>query len=200
MKVALSELFEKRWMSVVSLVIIIGIIFSAYFFQQSLETYIGWGLIGLFVGCFLANATVLLPAPSILLVCQFALIYNPLITALVGGLGASIGEMIGYMAGRTGREIVESKRNGKIIATFQKHPYMLVFLFSVIPLPLFDVIGILSGASHLKWYRFLYTCWAGKAIKMLIYGIVFVRIANILPTSFDDLSWDDLSKLLPFPQ
>lgn len=199
MKDSLSKFFEKKWVSVASLIIIIGIIFCAYFFQQSLETYIGWGMVGLFIGCFLANATVLLPAPSILLVCQFALIYNPLITALVGGLGAAIGEMVGYLAGQTGRQIIQSKRNGKIISAFQKHPYLLVFLFSVIPWPLFDIIGVLSGASHLKWYRFLYTCWAGKVIKMLTYGMLFVRIAYMLPSSFDELSWESFRELLPFP-
>lgn len=149
-----NNLFEKKWISVLSLIVILGIICCAYFFQQELETYIGWGLVGLFIGCFLANATVLLPAPSILLVCQFALMYNPIIAALVGGIAAASGEMIGYLAGRTGRRVIESERNGKIISTFQKHPYMLVFLFSVLPLPLFDVIGVISGASHLKWYKF----------------------------------------------
>ena len=199
MKVSLIKLFEKKWVSVVSLVIIIGIIFCAHFFQQSFETYIGWGLTGLFIGCFLANATVLLPAPSILLVCQFALIYNPLITALIGGLGSAVGEMIGYLAGRTGQEIIKSRRNGKIISAFQKHPYMLVFLFSVIPWPLFDIIGVLSGVSHLKWYRFLYTCWAGKVIKMLMYGMLFAQITYMLPVSFDELSWESFCELLPFP-
>lgn len=199
MKNSVSRFFEKKWVSAVSLIIIIGIIICAYFFQQSLETYIGWGLVGLCAGCFLANATVLLPAPSVLLVCQFALIYNPFITALVGGLGSASGEMIGYLAGKTGREIIKSERNSKIITAFKRHPYVLVFLFSVIPWPLFDVIGILSGASHLKWYRFFYTCWAGKVIKMLMYGLLFARIAHMLPSSLDELTWEGMLALLPLP-
>lgn len=199
MKNLVIRFFEKKWVPVISLIIIIGIMVCAYFFKQSVETYIGWGLVGLCIGCFLSNATVLLPAPSALLVCQFALIYNPLIAALVGGLGAASGEMIGYLAGRTGREIIKSKHNSKIISAFKRHPYVLVLLFSVIPWPLFDIIGILSGASHLKWYRFLYTCWAGKVIKMLMYGLMFVRIAHMLPSSLDDFTWEWLLALVQHP-
>ena len=197
MKNSIGRFFEKKWVSAVSLLIVVAIMFCAYFFQQSLETYIAWGLFGLLVGCFLANATVLLPAPSILLVCQFALVYNPFITALIGSIGATSGEMVGYFAGSSGRRLVASKRNSKIMSAFQNHPYVIVFAFSILPLPFFDVIGIISGASKLKWYKFFAVCWLGKAIKMLIYSVLFVRVAGILPTSFDELTWDNIKSILP---
>lgn len=170
------ELFTKKWVSALGLAAVAAIIAAAHFFQQTLEIYIGWGLLGLFTGCFLANATVLLPAPSLLLVCQFSLLYGPLISALVGGTGAALGEMLGYLAGRTGQGLVERNPPRRLVGMFQKNPYVVIFLFSVIPWPLFDVIGILSGAVRVKWNRFLAACWAGKLVKMLAYGLVVVKL------------------------
>lgn len=172
------EILEKKWISALGLALVMAIMVVAHLFQQALEIYVAWGLLGLFVGCFLANATVLLPAPSLLLVCQFALIYNPVIAALIGAAGTSLGELMGYLAGSTGERLLETRGQHRVVLAFRKHPYLLIFLFSAIPWPLFDIIGLLSGATHVKWYRFLAICWVGKAVKMLGYGLATAWLMN----------------------
>lgn len=52
----LKRLLKSKIVAAVCLVVILTIVLCAYFFQQSLETYLAWGLLGLFVGCFLSNA------------------------------------------------------------------------------------------------------------------------------------------------
>lgn len=195
MKKSLNNILKSRAVAAVCLVIIIAIVLCAYFFQQSLETYLAWGLLGLFVGCFLSNATILLPAPSLLLICQFSLIYNPILAAFVGSIGTTLGELVGYIAGASGQELVKQKNSGKLLTAFRTHPYLIVFLFSCVPWPVFDVIGILSGATHIKLRGFLLSCWLGKLLKMLAIGIAAVYLVSLYPDFFNDMSWETVKVL-----
>ena len=47
------------------------------------------------------------------------------------------------------------------------HRYLTVLLFAVLPLPVFDVVGMLCGAMKMNVVRFFGICLAGKLIKML---------------------------------
>lgn len=182
---------SSKWFALLSLLVILAIMLGAYFLQQQMETYLAWGLLGLLVGCFLANATVLLPAPGLLLVCQFSLAYGPLLAAMVGSIGTSLGEMVGFFAGFSGKELLPSKP-GKIAAALKKHPYRLVFIFSLIPLPVFDVVGLVSGALQIDWKRFYIACLLGKFIKMLGIGFAFCYLISQYPDILNGLSWEQL--------
>lgn len=191
----LNCLLKSKIIAAVCLVVILTIVLCAYFFQQSLETYLTWGLLGLFVGCFLSNATILLPAPSLLLVCQFSLIYNPVVVALVGSIGTTLGELVGYIAGASGQELLQQKKNSKLLSAFRKHPYLIVFIFSCIPWPVFDIVGIISGATHIKISRFLFSCWLGKLLKMLVIGMVTAYLVTLYPNFFNGISWEAVREL-----
>lgn len=182
------KLLRSKGFAILSLTVIIAIMIGAYFFRQEVETYLAWGLIGLLIGCFLSNATVLLPAPSLLLICQFSLIFNPLLVAAVGSIGSSLGEMMGFLAGRSGKGLIPEKHPGKILSVLEAHPYGIVFIFSLIPLPLFDVVGILSGALRIDWRKFYLACLLGKFIKMAIIGLVFSHIAYLYPDIFSSIT------------
>ena len=64
---------------------------------------------GVLVICFLANASVLLPSSSILIVVEYSMLINPLLVAFCGAFGAALGEMTGFYVGRYGRKAVPSK-------------------------------------------------------------------------------------------
>ena len=40
-----------------------------------------------------------------------------------------------------------------------------VFGLAVIPNPLFDIVGIVSGVLRIPVWRFFFACWAGNVIK-----------------------------------
>lgn len=189
MRSRVQSLLKSKWFAAFCLLAIVAIVLCAFFLQQELETYLGWGISGLFVGCFLANATVLLPAPSLLLICQFSLIYGALPTATVGSVASALGEMVGFFAGRSGKELLPDRQPGKIATIMTKRPYMVVFVFSVIPWPLFDIVGIISGALHADWKRFYLACLLGKFIKMLVYGIIFSYVVEQSHGILSGISW-----------
>ena len=137
------------------------------------------GYMGLFLLCFLANCTVLLPAPSLMIAASCALIMNPLLVALFAALGSTAGELVGYAFGTVSKDL--SPRFQRILDAFAARIHnqtLLVFLFAVLPLPLFDLVGIYSGGTKMNLIKFFIVCFLGKFIKMLIYT-----------RSYDLLNW-----------
>lgn len=135
------------------------------------------GYLGLFFLCFAANATVLLPAPSLLIAASCALILNPLAVAVVAALGSSLGELIGYAFGTSGSDL--SPRFSQFldkVAQKVTNPALLVFILALLPLPLFDLVGIYSGGTRMHLGKFFLLCFAGKFLKMLVY----TRLYDIL--------------------
>jgi membrane protein YqaA with SNARE-associated domain len=59
----------------------------------------GFGYAGIFLLCFICNATVLAPAPSLAVVVSASLALNPLFVALSGAAGTTFGETVGYAGG-----------------------------------------------------------------------------------------------------
>ena len=110
---------------------------------------------------------------STVYVIQYAQILNPLLVVLVGGVGTALGEMGGYVLGRSGNAIVQVDTTGKIFLLFRKHPKTMVFLFSLIPFPVFDVVGIGAGMTKMNPISFWLSCLIGKIIKMGIYVTIF---------------------------
>lgn len=138
----------------------------------NLKTY---GYLGIFFACLLLNATVLLPSSSTAVVMSMATIYNPIIVAILGALGTTIGEFTGYFAGYYGRTLVEENDLFKrILNLYNKSPEIAIVIFAILPLPLFDVLGILSGSVRMNKKKFFILCFIGKTIKMMLYAYLGV--------------------------
>lgn len=133
---------------------------------------------GIFIACFFSNASVLLPSSSILVVIEYTMFINPIIVILCGAFGASLGELTGYYVGRYGRKIVPGKLCKWLYSKMNKHGYLIVFIFSLIPLPLFDVVGMISGAMKMNTFKFYVACFMGKLIKLTSY----VWLASVILT------------------
>ncbi len=124
---------------------------------------------GVLAICFLANASVLLPSSGILIVVEYSMLIDPLLAAFCGAFGTALGEMTGFYVGRYGRKAVPDKLMKWVKARMESHKYLMVLMFSVLPLPVFDIVGILSGAMKMNALKFLGICFTGKLIKMLCY-------------------------------
>lgn len=164
---------SKKIINFFNLIVVILVIIAAYAFRSRIEKYTVTGYIGVFIACFTANATILLPAPGILVVIQYAQFLNPVLVVMAGGLGTSAGEMIGYLLGRTGKEVININTNRNVFKWFGKRPYLTIFVFSVIPLPLFDIVGIVSGMTKVNPILFWCVCLIGKLIKMTVYVVLY---------------------------
>lgn len=171
---------STKVLDIISILIIVGFSLLAFLMRDAVQKYAPVSYLGVLMVCFIANASVLLPAPSILVVVQYSMILNPVLTALCGAVGATLGEMTGYLAGAHGGNLLASKIRKKVLSVMPKHPYLVVFCFSLIPLPVFDIVGLIAGAMKLNQPKFFASCLLGKLIKMASFAWMANYIIKLL--------------------
>lgn len=171
---------KKIIQSILSLVFVLIVIVCAFVFKEQIEKYAATGYLGVFFACFAATATILLPAPGILVVIQYAQFLNPIFVILLGSLGTALGELIGYILGRNGNELAKINTEKKFFSWLTRKPILAVFLFSLIPLPIFDIVGICAGMAKVSPIKFSIACFLGKLLKMSGYVLLFKYAKEII--------------------
>lgn len=163
---------------IATVVILSVVIFSL---RDKIEQVSDISYLGLFMLCFLANSTVLLPAPSLMIAASCALIMNPFLVALFAALGSTLGEFVGYAFGTITKDLSpEFQKFLDKMANKIHNQTVLVFTLAVLPLPLFDIIGIYSGGTKMNLIKFSVACFIGKFIKLLVY----TRMYDILEWAY----------------
>lgn len=156
---------------ILSLVAVILISVGIFLIRDKASQLAVFGYPGIFVISFLANATVLLPAPGVAVVFAMGSIFNPLIVGIVAGVGSGLGELSGYLAGFSGQAVVEqASLYNKILPFVSKYAAATIFVLAAIPNPFFDLAGMASGALKVPLRTFLFWCILGKIIKMLVFA------------------------------
>lgn len=164
----------RRILEILFVVFIIALSVGIFLMRDKIGQISDIGYLGLFLLCFLANSTVLLPAPSLMIAASCALIMNPLLVALSAACGSTLGEFVGYAFGAVTKDL--SPRFQKLLdrLTSRIHSQtLLVFILAVLPLPFFDIIGIYSGGAKMNLIRFSAACFIGKFLKLLVYTRVY---------------------------
>ncbi len=158
-------------MRTASLLAVIALSVYIFMIRDQAQKYAEYGYPGIFIISFLANATVLLPAPGVAIIFAMGSVFNPLFVGLVAGAGATLGELSGYMAGFSGQGIVEHIHlYNRIEGWMQRYGALTIFLLAAIPNPFFDLAGMAAGALKMPIQKFLFWCLLGKIIKMLIFA------------------------------
>ena len=157
------------------------------FFEFILE----YSYLGIFFLLILVNAAPLLMPPTWIILASFYVIdssYDPLILALVGATGATLGRFILKQIATVFRRFVqkEQKSNLDAVGNFlnkKKFGYVLTsFLFAATPLPsniLFVTYGLLKAKSIGLYVGF----WAGRVASYYL----MISISNIVLTPFVEL-------------
>ncbi len=87
----------------------------------------------------------------------------------VAGTGEGLGELTGYLAGYAVRELVQNQAlYARTEKSIRRYGARAIFVFAVIPNPLFDLAGMAAGAMGMPWSRFFLACWAGKTVRSVI--------------------------------
>lgn len=162
--------FWRRYgAQIIALLGSIGITACAAILADDLRQFQGLGYLGVFIVAVISNATVILPVPGIAVVYAGGSLLNPLIVALVAGVGEPLGELSGYLAGYAGTAIVEDSARLRWVRRYmERHGFLTLLVLSAIPNPLFDLAGITAGMLRVPVRRFLLACWIGKTIKSLV--------------------------------
>ncbi len=169
------------WYRFAALLIVIAI--SVWIFnipEDQAEQLQKYGYPGIFLLSILSNATVLLPAPGLIIVFSMGAKFHPALVALAAGVGAAIGEMSGYLAGYSGQAIIEDQKiYTQMVSWMERNGPATVTILAFIPNPLFDVTGMAAGALRMPVWKFLLWAVIGKILKMLLFAYAGAGVFSI---------------------
>jgi membrane protein YqaA with SNARE-associated domain len=150
-------------------VLVIAISVAIFAFRDHFAELAALGYPGVFLVSLLGNATIVLPAPSLALVFAMGSALSWPIVGLFAGVGESLGELTGYLAGVGGRAVIEDEKTyRRLVSWMERRGGITVFLLSAIPNPFFDLAGIAAGTLRYPLWRFLLFCWMGKTLKTML--------------------------------
>ena len=140
---------------------------------KDFESFTSLGYIGILLLNFISSASVIFPMPGTLSVLWGGAVWNPILVGLFSGIGASLGEVSGYLLGFGSRGFLHrlEKKNEwflKIEYFFHKTGFMTIVIVSLLPLPIFDFIGILAGGLNYPLWKFLIATSIGRIIRNLL--------------------------------
>ncbi len=164
----------QRFIPLLTLLLVIAITFVIFLYRDRVSELESLGYLGAFLISLVSNASIVLPTPGLLLLFALGAALNPILVGLVSGAGGTIGELSGYMAGRSGRGIT---RNNKWFTRAERWMSrwgtLTVFVFSLVPVLPFDAAGVAAGVVHFPISKFLVACFFGKTllyIAMALFG------------------------------
>ena len=140
--------------------------------------------ISVFVASLLANMTIIAPVPfAVAIMATAARDFNPVMVALSGSVGGTIGELSGYYAGRWGRKIAIPDSvigYNKVEHWVKKYGFFAITFLAFQPIIPFDVGGIVAGAARMPLIQFLPALWAGKFPKYVLLTFLTLGLLHSL--------------------
>lgn len=167
------------------IIVIFSVLLSAvsFWISYKFKDFQGFGYFGVFLVNLFGSATIIFPVPSFAATIAVGAVSSPILTAIFSSLGSTLGELTGYFVGKGGGEISQdNSKIEKVKKWMDKYGLWAVFILAIIPNPLFDVAGIVSGISNIPLKKYLFVVFTGKLIKFTILaytGFGFLKAITI---------------------
>jgi len=166
------ELLREKVIPSLLLLLIIAITIVIFLYRDKVAELANYGYLGTFLISVTFNAAIILAAPVLPILCAMGIVLypitgpvGPIIVGLVGGAGAGIGETTGYMAGYSGRGVVErSKLYNRMAGWVRRWGVLAIFMLSLVPI-FFDLVGIAAGVLRFPIWKFWLACWLGRTLN-----------------------------------
>ncbi len=153
-------------LAIVGLVVIIS--GTAYLLQDRLD----WATLSypaVAGAVLLASGGLVVPVPALAITCTTATFLNPAAVAIIAGIAGTLGELTGYFLGLSGSGVLERRRfYHRVEGWMRRRGWLILFIISAVPNPLFDVAGIAAGALRYPLWRYLVFVGMGKQVKFFM--------------------------------
>ena len=160
----------------------VGFVIVAVVVGRTVSTLSLVGYPGVMFLSFLGSAALVLPVPGLISLCGVSVLLNPLVLGILAGASETLGEISGYAIGYGGRGIVEKRRfYQKVQVLMSRHGALVLFLVSIVPNPLFDLVGIAAGGTRYPLAKFLGVVLVGKTFKGVMVGYSCYYGIRLLP-------------------
>jgi len=162
---------REHYFQILALVSVLA--FSAFLFSQrdKVVELGGYGYIGAFIVSALTSASIIIPVPGFVVIATLGGILDPLWVGVVSGLGATVGEMTGYLLGYGGR--LGAKHSGfyvRMMRWMKGWGGLTIFFLALIPNPAFDVAGATAGLLRFPVWKFTLFVAAGEIPKHILFA------------------------------
>ena len=180
--------FLKKYDKPISIgVFILSILLSVavVFIPLNPEVLKAYGYGGVFLITLFGAATLFVPGPTMIATFVVGSMLNPVIVALVAGLGSAFGESTGYFAGYASRAIitpqeVNTKWYQRVFHWMGMHPFLTIFLLDAIPNLIGDIAGLIAGRTKYSYIKFLIASFLGKTVRFSISTFLGFKFGHFL--------------------
>ncbi len=185
MTIEIVRLWFKKYGKIFSFVFAIAVSVTIFIFRSDIAKLGEYNYLGLFLLNVFGSATIFLPTPLFLTAVAASTFLNPVLVTVFASLGSATGEMTGYLLGYGSEEIIEDNKTIKKVKSWMdKYGIWTIFVLSAVPNPVFDVAGIIAGASQIPLYKFWIAAWLGKLIKFALIVLLGVNTFTFVDNYF----------------
>jgi uncharacterized membrane protein YdjX (TVP38/TMEM64 family) len=152
-------------------------------FSLSLQSYAPMVYLVVFAVSLLSSSTIFIPTPGTVIVLAAATVWDPILVGFAAGTGDAIGELTAYWVGYVGEKIIVDEHMPayqKAVRWMDRYGAWAIFGVALVPIVLFDLVGLAAGVLKIKWWKFLLAAWCGKVPR----AIVLCSIGHQLPLLF----------------
>jgi len=184
-------LFEKvvthRSFQISAFILFIVAALACAFFATSYlsnKEFLLYGYSGIFLVNLICAATIFIPVPGEAVNVAAGSILNPLFVGLVASIGATLGEPTSYLAGHLGSKAIPERyleKHKKAEYLLKRYGAFAIFLFALLPILIFDLIGLAAGAFKYPLWKFILFCWLGRIIRALLEAYLGMGTLCFLP-------------------
>lgn len=168
---ARTEKHHKK-LSLFALILTSLLFFLPVFIQLRYQEFRGLGLVGVFLLNLFGSATIFLPAPAFISVGISATQSHPLLVALIAAMGSTLGESATFIFGFSTSQFFDFRKHKKIYTItnilLRKWGGVFILIFSFIPNPIFDGLGILAGITKYPIKQFLLLTFIGRLLRNIL--------------------------------
>ena len=173
---------RERRLPLLAFVLGLGIAVTVWVLRGYISGVEAVGYPGVFFLSFLGSVAMVFPVPGLFSVCGASVFLSPLLIGLLAGVGETIGEVSGYAIGYGGGTVVERRRfYPRLKRWMDTRGTLVIFLVSIIPNPVFDVVGIAAGGVRYPFTRFMAIVLVGKTIKGVMVAYTCYYGVTLLP-------------------
>ncbi len=134
---------------------------------------IEYGYFGSFIISIISNLILFVPIPYLIIIFALSTVLDPLILGLVSALGATIGKIIIYHIGKSGRKILKESQKKKLEFArliMEKYGPIAIFIMAATPVP-DDILYIPLGMMRFDLLRFFIYTLLGKIVLTLVISL-----------------------------
>ncbi len=145
------------------------------------------GYLGIFFINLITCATILVPVPGGAAVNVAAGTWmNPLAVTFLAAIGSTIGELTSYLAGSLGHQFLasgHSVRYAQAANWMKRFGALAVFLFALLPMLLYDLIGLVAGSTRYPLWKFVTATFFGRLLRHAVQVYIGYSLAGFFPLS-----------------